>query len=102
MALICSSKSSIISFHSQFPSPTAKVSDNRSSSFKLHSPPTANKWIIDDTSHLTRFDRPCDNLEEKLKLYKNVLENVGENSVKGLCMVDAMQRLNIDYHFQEE
>jgi (3S)-linalool synthase len=30
------------------------------------------------------------------------LRKVGENSLKGLYMIDAMQRLNIDYHFQEE
>ena len=31
-----------------------------------------------------------------------MLKNVGENSVEGWYMIDAMQRLNIDYHFQQE
>lgn len=35
-------------------------------------------------------------------MVKHELRNVGENSLKGLYMIDAMQRLNIDYHFQEE
>ena len=30
------------------------------------------------------------------------MNTVGENSLRGLYMIDAMQRLNIDYHFQEE
>ncbi|XP_028805341.1 (3S,6E)-nerolidol synthase 1 [Neltuma alba] len=75
------------------------------SSFKPYSQPTADKWIITKkgpSTPLRNFDHLCDNLEGELKLYKNVLKNVGEQSVKGLYMVDAMQRLNIDYHFQEE
>lgn len=39
---------------------------------------------------------------EKLEVVRYGLKNVNENSLKGLYMVDAMQRLNIDYHFQEE
>jgi len=35
-------------------------------------------------------------------MVKHELRNVGENSLKGLYMIDAMQRLNIDYHFEEE
>ena len=35
-------------------------------------------------------------------MVKHELRNVGENSLKGLYMIDVMQRLNIDYHFEEE
>lgn len=42
------------------------------------------------------------NHSDKVELVKHELRNVGENSLKGLYMIDAMQRLNIDYHFQEE
>ncbi|KAF7802761.1 (3S,6E)-nerolidol synthase 1-like [Senna tora] len=51
---------------------------------------------------IIKEDHICSNMAEKLKLYKDVLMNVGENSMKGFYMVDAMQRLNIDHHFQEE
>ncbi|XP_028805342.1 (3S,6E)-nerolidol synthase 1-like [Neltuma alba] len=97
-------KSSIFSFHPKFPPTKAELS-SRSSSFKPYSQPTADKWIITEkgpSTPLRNFDHLGDNLEGELKLYKNVLKNVGEHSVKGLYMVDAMQRLNIDYHFQEE
>ncbi|CAL0309464.1 unnamed protein product [Lupinus luteus] len=43
-----------------------------------------------------------DNDEEKLKVLKHVLTNGSESSLQKLCMIDAMQRLNVDYHFQEE
>ncbi|KAI9120449.1 hypothetical protein K1719_007482 [Acacia pycnantha] len=97
----------IPSFLSQFPSTKAELSD-RPSSFKLNSLPTANKWAIADqspssTTPFRNFDHLCKNMEGELKVYKNALKNVGENySVKGFYMVDAMQRLNIDYHFQQE
>ncbi|XP_028805344.1 (3S,6E)-nerolidol synthase 1-like [Neltuma alba] len=97
-------KSSILSFHPRLPVTKAELSD-RSSSFKLNSLPAAYKWIITEKSPSTplrNFDHLCHNLEGELKLYKNVLKNVGEHSVKGLYMVDALQRLNIDCHFQEE
>ncbi|CAL0309454.1 unnamed protein product [Lupinus luteus] len=42
------------------------------------------------------------NHEEKLKILKHVLTNGSERSLQKLYMIDAMQRLNIDYHFQEE
>lgn len=42
------------------------------------------------------------NHAEKLKVFKNVLKNGSESSLQTMYMIDAMQRLNIDFHFQEE
>ncbi|XP_054799976.1 (3S,6E)-nerolidol synthase 1-like isoform X2 [Prosopis cineraria] len=105
MALINMKSSIVLSSNPHFPSTKAELSAHRSSSFRLHSLPTANKWIISDKSPSTPFtnsDHLCHNLEGELKLCQNALKNVGENSLKGLQMVDAMHRLNIAYHFQEE
>lgn len=40
--------------------------------------------------------------EEQLKETRNVLREVGEDPFEGLVMIDALQRLGIDYHFEEE
>lgn len=39
---------------------------------------------------------------EKLQTFKNILRKEGEEPIQGLAMIDAIQRLSIDYHFQEE
>ncbi|KAG5234825.1 terpene synthase [Salix suchowensis] len=39
---------------------------------------------------------------EKLKTIKDLLRNEGEDPIQGLAMIDAIQRLSVDYHFQEE
>ncbi|KAG2689681.1 hypothetical protein I3760_09G149900 [Carya illinoinensis] len=43
---------------------------------------------------------------KKLEVCRNILRNVvaeeAEDPFEGLSMIDAVQRLNIDYHFQEE
>ncbi|CAJ1961464.1 unnamed protein product [Sphenostylis stenocarpa] len=72
---------------------------------KFVSLPTANKWnILQDNYPIAwiNSDDISNNQREKLKVLKRVLRNVSESSPEGLCMVDAMMRLNIDYHFQEE
>ncbi|KAL5054417.1 hypothetical protein RYX36_035099 [Vicia faba] len=64
------------------------------------------KWNIDTVKierrnaliDISNNDYPFD----KLEVLKYEIKNVRENSLKGLYMVDAMQQLNIDYHFQEE
>ncbi|KAJ4826034.1 putative terpene synthase 13 [Turnera subulata] len=38
----------------------------------------------------------------KLELYKHTLSQLGEDPLESLAMIDAIQRLGIDYHFQEE
>lgn len=40
--------------------------------------------------------------EKKLKEVRTVLKTVGERSLDGLKMIDTLQRLGIDFHFQEE
>ncbi|KAK1557625.1 hypothetical protein Q3G72_028318 [Acer saccharum] len=40
--------------------------------------------------------------ERKLKVFKQILIEVGEDPFEGLAMIDAIQRLGIDYHFQGE
>ncbi|KAF9672220.1 hypothetical protein SADUNF_Sadunf11G0018000 [Salix dunnii] len=39
---------------------------------------------------------------EKLKTTKHFLRKEGEDPIQGLAMIDAIQRLSIDYHFREE
>ncbi|KAL9346803.1 hypothetical protein Peur_061656 [Populus x canadensis] len=39
---------------------------------------------------------------EKLQTFKHILRKEGEEPIQGLAMIDAIQRLSIDYHFQEE
>ncbi|XP_044461235.1 (3S,6E)-nerolidol synthase 1-like isoform X2 [Mangifera indica] len=38
----------------------------------------------------------------KLKAFKHMIGRVGEDSFEGLAIIDAVQRLSIDYHFQDE
>ncbi|CAL0309461.1 unnamed protein product [Lupinus luteus] len=58
--------------------------------------PPSGKWNIVEEDFLN------DNHGVKLKVLKHVLTNGSESSLQKLYMIDAMQRLNIDYHFQEE
>ncbi|THG04692.1 hypothetical protein TEA_006512 [Camellia sinensis var. sinensis] len=64
-----------------------------SSTLKTH------KWSIGDDLTLDDF---CVKHEQKLKEAKRMLRKVGENPLEGLVMIDNLQRLGIDYHFQEE
>ncbi|GMP72795.1 hypothetical protein CsSME_00030708 [Camellia sinensis var. sinensis] len=82
-----------------------------SSTLKTH------KWSIGDdltlvsnpsihkdyqTGYRSLTDDFCVKHEQKLKEAKRMLRKVGENPLEGLVMIDNLQRLGIDYHFQEE
>ncbi|KAA8519937.1 hypothetical protein F0562_014153 [Nyssa sinensis] len=64
-----------------------------SDSSKQHNNMTENRKFTDDfvIQHA-----------QKLKEVKHVFSKVGEDPLEGLIMIDAVQRLGIDYHFQEE
>ncbi|KAI9077167.1 hypothetical protein K1719_040873 [Acacia pycnantha] len=86
------------SFKPQLASPKAQLSKTSTIKWKISEEfqsTLGNKNIYDDL---------CVNHEEKLKVVRNTVRTVmSENySLKGLHMVDELQRLNIDYHFQEE
>ncbi|XP_020238809.1 (3S,6E)-nerolidol synthase 1 isoform X2 [Cajanus cajan] len=95
-------ESCIFSFKPQIIATKAHLSQS-SNHVKRDSLHIANKWnIVPEESSREKVDL-CINHSEKLEVVKNEFRNtVAENSFKGLYMVDAMQRLNIDYHFQEE
>ncbi|XVF25946.1 hypothetical protein REPUB_Repub13aG0257800 [Reevesia pubescens] len=38
----------------------------------------------------------------KLEAFKRIFKEVGEDSLQGMAMIDAIQRLGIDHHFQQE
>ncbi|KAJ7968399.1 Nerolidol synthase [Quillaja saponaria] len=91
-----------------------------SNTIKLSSmPTTGNNWSIAKEHNLVSNTSPLTNSEsllkyfsfrdqlriehgQKLKVFKHLFSNVGENTLKGLHMVDAVQRLNLDYYFQDE
>ncbi|XP_014506575.1 (3S,6E)-nerolidol synthase 1-like [Vigna radiata var. radiata] len=67
----------------------------------------SNKWnfVPEERSSLEVYKTGdlSTNLSEKVEVVKNeVWKTVDESSFEGLCMIDVMQRLNIDYHFQDE
>ncbi|XP_050893879.1 (3S,6E)-nerolidol synthase 1 isoform X2 [Lathyrus oleraceus] len=75
------------------------------SSLKLQIIPTNSqlpKWNIDTVKLKRRNTLIGISSSDKLEVVKHEFKNVGESSLKGLHMIDVMQRLNIDYHFQEE
>ncbi|TKY59378.1 (3S,6E)-nerolidol synthase 2 [Spatholobus suberectus] len=98
-------QSCLFSFKPQIIATKAQLSQ-RSNPTKLDSLPIANNWNIQEEKSSTLLIKTgdlCINHSDKLEVVKNEFRNtVAENSFKGLYMIDAMQRLNIDYHFQDE
>ncbi|KAJ8761647.1 hypothetical protein K2173_004423 [Erythroxylum novogranatense] len=79
--------------------------------------PGAKSWNIADNnavcassskrlSPLTQLyltsDGSCVELEQKLKACKHIFSQLVDDSLDSLVLVDAIQRLGIDHHFQEE
>lgn len=58
-------------------------------------------WMLIE-SRVLQDDIHGQQFAQKLKVFKLIFSKVGEDPVKGLSMVDAVQRLGIDYHFQDE
>ncbi|KAK7400446.1 hypothetical protein VNO78_11654 [Psophocarpus tetragonolobus] len=99
--------SCVSSFKPHIIATKAQLSPTFNSS-KFDSLLTANKWnIVQERSSalLTKTGDLSMNHSEKLEMVKNEFRksvSVDEKPLKGLYMIDAMQRLNIDYHFKEE
>ncbi|KAK7836589.1 (3S,6E)-nerolidol synthase 1, chloroplastic [Quercus suber] len=85
--------------------------------FASYNPPIAPKRIPQATNsdHFSRIlclfltdfclpfqDKFHSQHAQKLKEVKHVLNKAGEDPLEGLFMIDAIQCLGIDYHFQEE
>ncbi|KAL7212018.1 hypothetical protein ACSBR2_014805 [Camellia fascicularis] len=90
---------------------------NKTSLIASSSTLTTHKWSIGDdltlisnpsihkdyqTGYRSFTDDFCVKHEQKLKEAKRMLRKVGENPLEGLLMIDTLQRLGIDYHFEEE
>ncbi|RDY11635.1 hypothetical protein CR513_03665, partial [Mucuna pruriens] len=99
-------ESCLFSFKPQIIATKAQLSQSFNPA-KLDSFHIANKWnIVQEESSRAKTTKTgdlCISHSDKVEVMKNEFRNtVGENSLKGLYMIDALQRLNIDYHFQEE
>ncbi|QCD84253.1 linalool synthase [Vigna unguiculata] len=98
--------SCIFSSKPQIVAPKAQHSQYFNSS-KLDALHISNKWNIvpeeRSSAEVYKTGNLRRNLREKVEVVKNELwKSVDESSFKGLQMIDVMQRLNIDYYFQDE
>ncbi|WVZ25656.1 hypothetical protein V8G54_004200 [Vigna mungo] len=100
-------QSCIFSSKPQILAPNSQLSGYHNNPAKLDALHFANKWnfLQEETSN-TQLYKTGDlstSLLEKVEVVKNeVWKTVDESSLEGLCMIDVIQRLNIDYHFQDE
>ncbi|KAH7545848.1 hypothetical protein FEM48_Zijuj01G0137200 [Ziziphus jujuba var. spinosa] len=111
-----------LSSHPLFASFSPPVASNKTSitgdSNHINFTPSAQRWsvgkrnrFLSSTSletlhdHQTKSSSIYDTSSrhgKKLEVFRHVLSKVGEDPLEGLKMIDAVQRLGIDYYFQEE
>ncbi|KAL5839747.1 hypothetical protein ACOSQ4_012355 [Xanthoceras sorbifolium] len=112
-----SSRASLPSHFSVIPEKISQIA--KPNLFQLSSsPPTSqelsiihhNNLVSKPLKHLTfpsgqPIFTECDIHDEhaqNVKVFKRILSEVGEDPSQGLAMIDAVQRVGIDYHFQDE
>ncbi|XP_010999558.1 PREDICTED: (3S,6E)-nerolidol synthase 1-like [Populus euphratica] len=112
MALSCSVS---LTAASGWPCPQNRNSEKVKSILKEFkpTPPGTQKWSVSQKQTLAfsptkqypitiNNDDSDTEYAEKLQTFKHILRKEGEEPIQGLAMIDAIQRLSIDYHFQEE
>nr|QGX02119.1 sesquiterpene synthase 2 [Tripterygium wilfordii] len=68
---------------------------------------STNKWGTVDSNHKSApttplNDRICNEHAHKVKDFKQIINVAGEDPSEGLAIIDAVQRLGVDHHFQDE
>ncbi|KAG8482112.1 hypothetical protein CXB51_027049 [Gossypium anomalum] len=104
--VICTSPNSPIVINK-----TSRISSNPPSSLSLIPRCNAVKepsFVSTPLQHAYRYGNPnitdefLDQYASKLEGFKRVFKLVSEDPLQGLTMIDAIQRLGIDHHFQHE
>ncbi|TYJ12979.1 hypothetical protein E1A91_A10G019600v1 [Gossypium mustelinum] len=104
--VICTSPNSPIAINK-----TSRIRSNPPSSLSMIPRCNAVKepsFVSTPLQHAYRYGNPnitdefLDEYASKLEGFKRVLKLVSEDPLQGLTMIDAIQRLGIDHHFQHE